>query len=506
MTDDAWNALLHGGLWRSPRMLWVEDDTEYSARRVDDLASAVEAAIAAAVRADGPVRVIRIRSDAKLGCFAGQLAAWRAGCVAVADDGGFGPEELDHVRPDLALTVTVTGDSWSVAAEGAADRPSAGRAANRPGTDRAAGRTSTDRIPAEVVAVNFTSGSTGSRKAVAVTRGNLLALFACRGLDVPAATGRLTSGSFARPAYDGWWFDTWRTVAADGTVVCLPGVNEDVFAWPDLARTYGIDRVLLPAAVVATLVAAVPEAIAGIPWLFSGGEQFQVSTYRRARQAGLRNHFVNLYGPTEATFATHRYELPEVLTTPLIPIGRPLDGCRQTLRTPEGDRNGHGDADHPSTAGRELVVAGPLVCLGYLAAGTLAHRFAEEDGERAYHTGDLVSVDDAGDLVFAGRLDSRIKVNGTRVDAAALEQEVAALPGVLDCRVVQDAESTVAFVRTAAPGADTALASLVEPVVKGFSPAIRVRLTDSFPTKSGGKVDTRLLMARHRATEEGGER
>ena len=107
-----------------------------------------------------------------------------------------------------------------------------------------------DRIPPEVVAVNYTSGSTGNRRAVAVTSGNLLALFACRDLDVPAADGT-ASGSFATPTYDGWWFDTWRTAAAGGTVVCLPNVNEDVFEWPELAAKYGIARLLLPAAAFA---------------------------------------------------------------------------------------------------------------------------------------------------------------------------------------------------------------------------------------------------------------
>src|SRR5262249_32574192 len=152
--------------------------------------------------------------------------------------------------------------------------------------ERAAERLPRGRIPDEVVAVNFTSGTTGSRRAVAVTRGNLLALFVCRGLGVPGGDG-LTSGSFATPTYDGWWFDTWRTVSEGGTVVCLPNVNEDIFEWPELAQKYRIDRLLLPAAVIATIVEAIPACIADIPWLFSGGEKFQVPTYRQARSAGL---------------------------------------------------------------------------------------------------------------------------------------------------------------------------------------------------------------------------
>jgi non-ribosomal peptide synthetase component F len=104
----------------------------------------------------------------------------------------------------------------------------------------------------------------------------------------------------------------------------LPKVNEDVFAWPELAEKYHIDRLLLPAAVIAAIAGAVPACIAGIPWVFSGGEQFQISTYRLARHAGLTIRFINLYGPTEATFATHKYELPESLTAAAIPIGKPL--------------------------------------------------------------------------------------------------------------------------------------------------------------------------------------
>lgn len=471
---DAWRDLIGGDRWRSPDTLWVEDSTEYSGAQVGKLASAIEEAI----REHAAIRVVRIRSDSKLGCFTGQLASWRAGCVAVADDGNLGPSEIDRIRPDL--TLAISGDD--VAAVELAQRQD--------------GVLPQTRFPAEVVAVNFTSGSTGSRKAVAVTRGNLLALFGCRDLDVPTSAG-LNSGSFAAPTYDGWWFDTWRAVLAGGTVVCLPNVNEDVLAWPELAETYHIGRVLLPAAVLATVIDAVPDCIADIPWLFSGGEQFQVSTYRQARRAGLTNQFVNLYGPTEATFATHRYELPGTLTAATIPIGKPLDGCQQHLR----------ELGEQERGSRELIVAGPFVCLGYIEQGAIASRFRADDGQASFGTGDVVRVDDDGNLMFAGRLDNRIKVNGMRVDAAALEHQVTGLPGVLDCRVVQNELLTVAFVRAdAESSADLTVRSRVESAVKSFSPAIRVQLADRFPMKSGGKVDTTSLMDYHYATYRDGEK
>lgn len=463
---DTWNDLIHGPRWRSPETVWVEDDTEYSWEQVDELASAIEGAI----RDHGAVRVVEVRSVSKLGCFAGQLAVWRAGCVALANDGNLGPHETGHVRSGLVLSVRV-GSPPSV-------EP----------VRRSGERLPPARIPGEIVAVNFTSGSTGSRRAVGVTSSNLSALFGCRALDVPARD-RLTSGSFATPTYDGWWFDTWRTVSAGGTVVCLPNVNEDVFAWPELVERYNVDRVLLPAAVVATIIAVAPACIADIPWVFSGGEQFQASTYRQARDAGLTNRFVNLYGPTEATFATHKYELPANLASATIPIGRPLDGCRQSLR----------ELGEPGSG--ELIVAGPLVCAGYIERGALARRFVADDGEPSYPTGDVVRTGDDGTLVFAGRLDGQIKVNGIRVDSTALEHQVTGLSGVADCRVAQNGSHTVAFVR-----ADPALRPRIESVVKRFSPAISVQLVDHFPVKPGGKVDTASLLNQHPMTDKSGQR
>jgi hypothetical protein len=81
-----------------------------------------------------------------------------------------------------------------------------------------------------------------------------------------------------------------------------------------------------------------------------------------------------------------------------------------------------------------------------------------------------------------------------------LEQQVTGLPGVLDCRVVQDGGDTVAFVR-----AGGAVREQVEHVVTRFSAAIGVALVDRFPTRSGGKVDTTALMERHRTANGSGD-
>jgi hypothetical protein len=125
-----WHDLLHGEQWRSRATLWVEDDAEHSWQEVDDLATSIERAL----HARGSARVVLIRSGTKLGCFAGQLGAWRAGWAAVVDDGTLGPDEIDHVRPNVSLSI-YSGMTMVEGVSGA-------------------------RIPDSAVAVNFTSGST----------------------------------------------------------------------------------------------------------------------------------------------------------------------------------------------------------------------------------------------------------------------------------------------------------------------------------------------------------
>ena len=79
----------------------------------------------------------------------------------------------------------------------------------------------------------------------------------------------------------------------------------------------------------------------------------------------------------------------------------------------------------------ELVIGG-VGLARYLDPELDAVRFAPMPSlgwERAYRTGDLVTLDPEG-LVFVGRADDQVKVNGHRIELGEVDAALQALPGV----------------------------------------------------------------------------
>ncbi len=65
----------------------------------------------------------------------------------------------------------------------------------------------------------------------------------------------------------------------------------------------------------------------------------------------------------------------------------------------------------------EILIAGPSVSKGYLNnPEKTAHAFVEFEGRPAYKTGDLGQYDEAGQLLYKGRIDFQIKLHGFRIE------------------------------------------------------------------------------------------
>ncbi|MFF8827882.1 AMP-binding protein [Streptomyces sp. NPDC015131] len=197
-----------------------------------------------------------------------------------------------------------------------------------------------------------------------------------------------------------------------------------------------------------------------------GGEAVRADMLERWHRlpgtAGVR--LLNTYGSTETALVTHAVELagPGAPALPDtggdLPIGFPLPHVRQEV-----------------DAAGELSVAGPGLALGYHEdPGGTAARFTERDGARWYRTGDLVTEQPGGCLVFRGRADHQVKIRGHRVDLLDVEALIGACEGV----------SAVAAARVERAG-HSSLAAFFVPL-PGRAPdevaaAVRVRLTRTAP-------------------------
>lgn len=147
----------------------------------------------------------------------------------------------------------------------------------------------------------------------------------------------------------------------------------------------------------------------------------------------------------------------------------------------------------------ELLVRGPQVMRGYLGRPEATDATVDADGW--LHTGDLVSVDEAGDWYVVDRVKELIKYKGYQVPPAELEAVLLTHPGIADAAVVggydQDGEEIPHAFVVAAEGSLTP-DEVIAHVAARVAPYKKVRLVtlvDRIPKSPSGKILRRELRA-----------
>jgi fatty-acyl-CoA synthase len=147
------------------------------------------------------------------------------------------------------------------------------------------------------------------------------------------------------------------------------------------------------------------------------------------------------------------------------------------------------DLDEPG----ELCLRSPLTMAEYFDD---PERTAETlDGDGWLHTGDLCSMDAAGNLTIHGRLRDLIIRGGENIYPAEVEEVLIRHPAVADVAVVGSpderwGEQVAAFVRVR-PGMDVEWAELEEfarESLAGFKVPRIWRAVDEFPLTASGKI------------------
>lgn len=129
--------------------------------------------------------------------------------------------------------------------------------------------------------------------------------------------------------------------------------------------------------------------------------------------------FVNLYGPTEGTIYCTAYQIPATLCkhhNGMAAIGKPFAGIDVRIMDEAG-------APLPTGETGELWISGQQVMSGYWNAPEKTKECIVEtaDGKCFYKTGDLCRMDADGDIIYCGRKDSQIKLQGFRIELSEIE-------------------------------------------------------------------------------------
>lgn len=355
----------------------------------------------------------------------------------------------------------------------------------------------------------FTSGSTGQPKGVMVAHRNAVpyvdAMVERYGVTEHDRFSQTFDLTFDLSVHD--MFVCWER----GACLCAPTNGQKMFPGKYITDC-GITMwfsVPSTAVLMGKLKMLKPGKYPGLRYSLFCGEALPVEIVQKWAEAAPQSVLENLYGPTELTIACTLYRWhPE--TSPaqaemgVVPIGEPYPGMKVLV----ADEHLH---EVPVGEAGELLMTGPQLTLGYYKdADRTAAAFVVPPGhsEVYYRTGDRVRRPAAGQpLVYFGRIDNQIKIQGYRVELGEIEAVMRQEAGV-DVAIAigwpvsaSGADGIVGFL-----GADTADTDAIrQRVISRLPPYMHpseLRLVSEFPLNANGKVDRKALLATLAKQEE----
>jgi amino acid adenylation domain-containing protein len=338
--------------------------------------------------------------------------------------------------------------------------------------------------------VIYTSGSSGAPKGVMIEHRNVVRLF--EQTDRWFGFGERDVWTlFHSMSFDFSVWEIWGALLYGGRLVIVPA---------EVCRSPQLFRELLREQQV-TVLNQTPSAFRHLladyrgqkrDWdldlrqIVFGGEQLDVGVLEPwiGRFGDRLPALVNMYGITETTVhVTYRRILSRDLAHPeTSPIGIPIPDLEILLLDESGQ-------PVPDGAVGGIYVAGPGLARGYLNRPELtAQRFvrrasaARPEGIRLYDSGDRAVRLADGQLAYAGRSDSQIKIRGFRVEPGEIELCLSRHPRVA---------TAVVTMRDYGAG-DVRLVACVEPSAGLASPDAFARLTGELVDRSREELPPHL--------------
>lgn len=353
-----------------------------------------------------------------------------------------------------------------------------------------------------VLAINYTSGTTGAPKGVQYHhRGAYLQALA---MTSHFALGPDTVHLWTLPMFhcNGWCF-TWAVTAAAGTHVCLPKVDADEI-WR-LIETESVTSLNGAPAVldmIAHSSSAVP--LARTVSIGTGGAPPAPAVLRRMTRLGF--DITHLYGLTESFGPALICEAPPEWTDrddeSIIRLKARQGVGNLVSLPPRVVRPDGSDVPADGATIGEIALAGNNVMLGYLDDAEATQR-AIPDGW--FRTGDLAVRHADGYIELRDRSKDIIISGGENIASVEVEHVLAEHPAVLEAAVVgapdeKWGEIPVAFVHLV-PGAEVGAEELIAHVKGQIAryKAPRVVVFDELPKTTTGK--TRKFVLRERAAQ-----
>jgi len=343
----------------------------------------------------------------------------------------------------------------------------------------------------DVVALPYSSGTTGLPKGVMLTHRNLVAnVLQCASV---FGVGEEATVLAVLPFFHIYGMVVIMNLGLreGATIVTMPrfDLKECLQTLEKYRITYAY---IVPPIMLALAKSPIVDDfdLSALRVLFSGAAPLS-EHIARAASARLRCAITQGYGMTETSPATHATRRGETKG-----IGQPLPNTEaKIVSVTTGSELG------PDQEG-EICVRGPQVMKGYLNNPDATA--AMIDGDGWLHTGDIGSADESGCFFVVDRVKELIKYKGMQIAPAELEAVLLAHPAIADAAVVPLADEEAgqvpkAFVVLKDESTAEDIMTYVADRVARYKRVRYVEVIDQIPRSPSGKILRRVLVERDRA-------
>ncbi len=354
--------------------------------------------------------------------------------------------------------------------------------------------------PDSLAYINYTSGSTGMPKGVAIPHRAVARLTKNnRYLQLRPIKHVLHASSIA---FDAATFEIWAALLNGAKLIIYPEPSLSAMGIENIIREQNIDTMFLTTSLFHMLVDEQPSSMKSVSLVIAGGETLSANHIKRAQKYCPNTLFINVYGPTEnTTFTTYEaIDKNSINSLNTISIGRPISNTTTYILD---------NQCNPVPVGivGELYIGGDGLARNYMnrpaltAEKFIPNPFSEKPGQRLYKSGDLARYMEDGSIDFCGRIDNQIKIRGYRIEIGEIETVIDALPYISEAVVIAHSRDK--------SGSNHFLTAYVVPEQESINieqlrgdlkstlpnymiPAIFIPL-DQLPINNNGKVDRKAL-------------
>lgn len=351
-------------------------------------------------------------------------------------------------------------------------------------------------IDTDILYVLFTSGSTGIPKGVIISHRSVIDYIEWAG-ETFEFDETTVFGNQAPLYFDNSVLDIYSTVRCGG---CLHVIPQMCFSFPIRLLEYVRDNEINTVFWVPTVLSRVANMdlldkcdINCLKNVLFAGEVMPAKQLNMWMNRLPEAVFANLYGPTEITVDCTFYIVDrEISDDESVPIGYP---CRNTDILILNEENKLADVNEKG----ELCVRGTSLALGYYGNPDRTKEVFVQNPlnnayqELIYRTGDIVHINDRGEIIYDGRMDSQVKHTGHRIELGEIETAVSSIDGIEmnACLHRSDTDQLILFY-SGTVAEEEIRKRLADSLPEYMLPNICNKLA-AMPLNANGKIDRKKL-------------